>query len=305
LEGLLDLGARTVMAIAVLSVAAGLALPGIGTQLGLPYYGAWCGIFWNRNYLGSAMALGGAILLLAGAFTWRRNRTWAILYLASYGLALWLVAVSRSATGALLALILHAAIALMAGWQRVRHRLRPIHHWIIAAVAALLGGTGIANLNVILSLFNRDTTFTGRVELWRHLWQNVVAQRPIFGHGLGTLWTDPAFQVLMRDAVGWPYPIVIADNGYIDILLQLGVVGLAALLVAIAWAAYVGIKLLLRTTGPVSMVPALAVIYMLATNISLGFFLEMESFSWIVLWGFVLGADRRMGLGPAMEAAGR
>jgi O-antigen ligase len=64
----------------------------------------------------------------------------------------------------------------------------------------------------------RDETFTGRT--W--IWEAVIPEfkhMPWLGHGFQSFWTTEWRAMVF----GMPY----AHNGYLDILLELGVVGLA------------------------------------------------------------------------------
>jgi hypothetical protein len=50
--------------IIIFCYAYSLFLPGFGTMLNYPYNGAWRGIFWHRNHLGSIAALLNSVFLL-------------------------------------------------------------------------------------------------------------------------------------------------------------------------------------------------------------------------------------------------
>lgn len=77
----------------------------------------------------------------------------------------------------------------------------------------LLGGATVASVS---SSLGRDNTLTGRTEVWAAVLP-AVAQQPLFGYGFGSFWTDARRQL---------YDIPTAHNGYLDILLELGAVGL-------------------------------------------------------------------------------
>jgi O-antigen ligase len=85
---------------------------------------------------------------------------------------------------------------------------------VFGASAPFLGGSNLRPFN---STFGRDETLTGRTEVWQALVPLAMGQ-PVFGYGFGSFWTT-ARQDL--------YEINYAHNGYLDILLTLGAVGLA------------------------------------------------------------------------------
>jgi exopolysaccharide production protein ExoQ len=79
--------------------------------------------------------------------------------------------------------------------------------------APFLGGSNIATVSELLG---RDNTLTGRTEVWSAVLPTMERQ-PLTGYGLGSFWTDARRQF---------YEIPTAHNGYLDILLELGEVGL-------------------------------------------------------------------------------
>lgn len=287
---LVAISARYCVALVVLCLLIALIWPAAGIMNVPPYVGSWRGLFWHRNYLGSTMALAAIVLVVAFCLSVLRDRNWGLIYLISYGVACALVVLSHSATGLILLLLLHGIVAVLFLWVRLNRRLRPWHYWIIGIASAGALALGLLNLDFILGLFNRNTTFTGRVSLWGFLFQHVMEERPLLGHGFGTLWVQPAFQAALRDALGWPYPVFIGDNGYVDIALQLGLVGLIAFGILILWSVAGGVGMLLQQRTLLSAVPALLMTYMLITNITLSYFLETESFTWLIVFSFVFSA---------------
>lgn len=75
----------------------------------------------------------------------------------------------------------------------------------------------IGKLSIIdvSSTFNREESLTGRSTIWETLIPYAIS-KPLFGHGFGGFWTD-----LMRDLSASH-----AHNGYLDIILNLGFLGL-------------------------------------------------------------------------------
>jgi O-antigen ligase len=80
--------------------------------------------------------------------------------------------------------------------------------------APFIGGSTVA---VFSSWLGRDETLTGRTDTWAQLVPIVMSQ-PLFGLGFGSFWTTAR-----RDF----YDMSHGHNGYLDSLLELGMVGLA------------------------------------------------------------------------------
>lgn len=287
---LLDLAARYFAALVALSVLMGIAWPALGIMNVYPYFGSWQGLFWHRNYLGSTMALGAIILLLALISSLPTSRRLALVYCCFYVAAIALVFLSQSATGVILLLALHAFLICAAVVVRLEGQLRPIHYWAGVTVIVLVGATAYVKLNALLGMFHRDSTLTGRVTLWKYLFSNVFIHRPILGHGFGALWSLPAFQLAVRDAIGWMYPVFIGDNGFVDIALHLGLVGLLALVGSLIWCLIWCLRWFLSRRTILSATPLLVLLYLLITDVTLSYFLEVESFTWLVTFMFVFSA---------------
>lgn len=79
--------------------------------------------------------------------------------------------------------------------------------------APFLGGSNVA---VFSASLGRDETLTGRTETWAEL-VPVVMERPLLGVGFGSFWTTERREF---------YQMSHGHNGYLDVLLQLGGVGL-------------------------------------------------------------------------------
>ena len=88
-------------------------------------------------------------------------------------------------------------------------------------LGVLLGAAMLLDPASLLHSLGKDDTLTGRTDLWDlvfpHLWQ-----RPWLGYGYGVFW-DP-FRYALWQSSGWPAPH--PHNGYIQLVLDLGVVGL-------------------------------------------------------------------------------
>jgi O-antigen ligase len=73
-----------------------------------------------------------------------------------------------------------------------------------------------ANVGLFASSARRDATLTGRTDVWAAL-VPVVMQKPIIGRGFGGFWTPRTKEA---------FEINEAHNGYLDVLLGLGFVGI-------------------------------------------------------------------------------
>jgi O-antigen ligase len=83
----------------------------------------------------------------------------------------------------------------------------------------------ISSAENILVWGGRDWTLTGRTLIWQETWE-LLQRRPLLGYGYGAFWAeDSEVASRVQEGVGWETPS--AHNGYLDLLLELGVIGLA------------------------------------------------------------------------------
>jgi exopolysaccharide production protein ExoQ len=224
----------------LLSIAAEIVLPGLLPHAG-PDPSAWHGVFGQKNILGKIVVLAAAAFLSRP----RHSRRDTVLIVSLMAIAGALVFASHSVSS----LVELAAIILI---SRVIGALR----WrpsklILAAFLSLLIAIptvywALNNIGSVTRALGRDPTLTGRTEIWR-LVRESIASRPILGFGYGVFWEYSSQEgSRIRSAVGWEVPG--AHNGYMDLLLDVGFVGL--LLFAVAYVVTVRRTVILFRRGP-------------------------------------------------------
>jgi exopolysaccharide production protein ExoQ len=258
------------------------AVPTIGRLENPVFLGAWRGIFWHRNHLGSLMALFSSLFILKAAIE-KQNKKKFFFYLILFLLAAILVAGSRSATGILIFFILNVFLTLAFLWSKFRHRLARKHYIIIAVIIIILVIAALANLEFIFGLLDRSTTLTGRIPLWIDILTNHWAIKPVFGYGFGAFWNQESVRILLQTRHNWRYPVWFGDNGFLDILLNTGFIGLTIFLVFLISTAVKSVRVFKSLASPISLFPFLLVMYIFWANISYSFLLEVDQFVWMLL----------------------
>jgi exopolysaccharide production protein ExoQ len=220
------LGVACVM-MAVISAVISVALPSIGS-ITVTHPGSWNGVFPHKNSLGALTIIANIV------YGWKfwKLRTHRV----RHGLIivfLFLVCVmSQSKTSllaSLLAVMAYPTITLL----RVPGLLRLWLFFIFGAGAIL--GASILGLfwTEILTGLGRDPTLTGRVPLWSLL-LTFAAKHPLLGYGYSAFWLqwNPDADYVWK-VVQWAAPE--GHNAYIDMLLQLGIVGFALSSYTLLW----------------------------------------------------------------------
>ncbi len=193
--------------------------PGIALMTGL-HEGAWQGPFSNRQFLAPLAALGGVACMLC-ALEWPEWRR-----LAWFGAALCLVAVlgSRSRSGGITALAVAAAIPALLALRGVAAERR--RAWLLggSALAILATGTALLFPEFVLEPLGRDLSLSGRTEIWR-LALDAARTRPWLGFGYDVFWSWNEVWPALTLEVG--YYIAHGHSAWVDLALDLGVVGVA------------------------------------------------------------------------------
>lgn len=254
---LLRLAAWALGIAAVMSLVFAVALPSYGVDQGV-HAGAWQGIYTEKNTLGQMMALSTVVFLLVRPTLKRR-------WIATAGALLSVALVLLSTSGsALIVLVLFAVLAALFRTLRLRYTLAVP----IAIGFVLAGGIAavwvVSNFESAMIAMGKDPTLTGRTPMWATLVRS-IAERPVQGYGYSAFWLGqegPSAKALAE--IGWETPG--AHNGYLDLGLQLGLVGIAIFLAGFVLALSRAFATVRRTQTLEGFWPGLFLAFMLVYN---------------------------------------
>jgi O-antigen ligase len=185
---------------------------------------------YSKNTLGRIMAVGIFVeLYLLALGNWRP--IWRFGLLSIY---LTLLILSHSVTSWLCVMLFLAGTAIYIIGKR--DKLAGLILVIIFACLLLLLQLGLwYNADSLLAVFGKNSTLTGRTDIWLAT-INQIREKPLLGSGYMATWlpTDAA-TLEIWDQFRWAIPN--AHSAYLDVTLQLGLVGLGLLLtiIAVAW----------------------------------------------------------------------
>jgi O-antigen ligase len=111
----------------------------------------------------------------------------------------------------------------------------------------------------------------------------MVSQRPWWGYGFGAFWTFDSFRENVRQHIGWASQPLIGDNGFLDILLHVGVVGLLIFLIVLVIAFIRSFRYAISHRTLEGFFPLIIMIYAVFANISFSLFAETEVFVWFLI----------------------
>ena len=205
---------------AVLSLACVLFLPSYGISDGVGEQGVWRGVFGYKNGLGSMMALSVLVewhLPTKTRFSKVANRLALVMSAV-------LLVFSSSVTP-LVALI--GSLLLIEIYKLGTQRLRiPLYAIVLATLLILASSMTILLVggDRVTAALGRSSDLTGRTEIWS-MTMPYIPERPVLGYGYWGFWNGASSESLaVERAMGTS--IMYSHNGYIEILLDLGAVGL-------------------------------------------------------------------------------
>ena len=269
--------------IVILSFEFSLVLPEFSVMSGWPYNGAWRGMFWHRNHLGAIIALFNLVFIIRLLKSLQGGSSLLGLDVFFYIISLVLIYFAKSAAGYILTIVLNLSVLTLILWLRYVSRIKSVHYFAFLGIAILGVILVLSNLEFILGIFNRTPNLTGRIPMWDILLKNVVYYNPWVGYGFGAIWTFESFRIGMQHAVGWSFPVLIGDNGFMDILLHVGLIGLILFLAIWVKMWVISIRNILSRHEIQEIFPLVFMIFTLLANITFSLFLETESFVWLTM----------------------
>jgi exopolysaccharide production protein ExoQ len=127
----------------------------------------------------------------------------------------------------------------------------------------------------IVGLFGRDMTFTSRTLIWDEL-MKVGSKHPLLGVGYGSLWIGARGQELWSKLV-----VNQAHNGYIEIYVQLGIVGVF-LLGMLLVQSYINIRAKRKSNFIFGIFSMAYLVMILISNITESSFMRSTDMLWML-----------------------
>ena len=257
----------------ILSILFAIAIPKYGLMAGV-HEGAFRGVFTHKNQFGAFMAPGGVIFLLNAFKEEKYGWVYWILLILSCATMVW--SKSTTALGTFLVMMVLCIIYRIFRW-RYEVMVSAILAVTIISFAGLILLFGLGS-DSLLDLVGKDVTLSGRTDIWSYVWDQIQL-RPWFGYGLAAFWNGydgPSgyVQLAMRIAV------IYAHNGFLDIWLSLGFVGLAVFTIGFVSTTMQSLTLLRKTNSPEGFWPLLFLTYILLSNLTEGTISNMNSSFW-------------------------
>jgi O-antigen ligase len=211
--------AASFLILALGSYFVSLAVPSIGVHHDVNA-GLWRGLWYEKNQMGAMMVYGSIAALSAAITSARRRGLWILTLLLCIGL----IIMTRSATS-LLSLALILSGAAMLGLMGLGPAAAVVAVWLSVTTAMVLGGIYAFAPSLLFQAVGKDPSLTGRTQIWQAILRH-SRKAPLTGYGYAAFWDrNSAPARWIRARLEWVVPN--AHNGWLDLLIQLGQIGVA------------------------------------------------------------------------------
>jgi exopolysaccharide production protein ExoQ len=269
----LDMFGWMTVLVVVGSALVAIYIPSYGLSTDL-HVGAVKGMYPQKNNLGAMLSFGILTFLFAkpkGVPVWVRIPTLV-------GACILLI-LSSSAT----AIVgLAGCLAIYPLWQLYRASKRNAFLLWISAVPVIGLGAVIAatNLEFFTKLAGRSATLSDRIPLWQGVVE-AIGRKPFLGYGYDIFWTVYSQDLYKIEWVmrNWRPPH--AHNGYLDVLLSMGIVGLAVFMVGFVINVWRASRLARIDSIYAAKWPLFILLFFAIVNLGESYILRLMSFFWI------------------------
>jgi exopolysaccharide production protein ExoQ len=238
------------------------------------HYGAWRGMSGHKNDFGRLLALSCNIFLIG--FLTRTSRRW--IYLAFALFSILLIGGSRSGQAVVLVVLPPITLVMLLWLRRMSLQIRSLVILVAIPIGIFLSLLSNVIITEVLNILGKDPTLTGRSEIWSAVIAS-LGHHILLGGGYGTGWELVAEGVFLRIGGTMTH----AHNGYLDLVLDVGIVGAS---ITLAFYALIGLKLGRHLLSPQRtedvFLGLVALIFIVAGNWVASFLLQYNSIYWVI-----------------------
>lgn len=286
LHGFIDTLSVVVIAAAIISIAIIVVAPSAGL-MHLEYAGAWRGLFAHKNRLGMFLAFGLISVVITAC---RARGPRAAFYWAGAGLCALELVATRSVTSIMAAVVCAVTLIVAYAVSRRRVSLGAVACFVllgVGAIAVFVSWAAAGDQNPILEFSGRDATLTGRTQIWSNVLTAILA-RPL-GYGYDVFW-DPGGSFLQYNPGTATWRPFHAHDGYLELSLDLGLIGLALMLALLVQALRASWRLAVELFTLDRACPLAAIVFFITLNVTEAYIAKYNDFDWIIFLTFFLFA---------------
>ena len=261
----------------VASAIAAIGVPSFGTDLAGVHAGSWKGIYGHKNTFGSIMTLSLVVFFLLPV----NNQRERIFKWFGFGLSVCLVLLSTSKTSLVLSISILLILFLYSKF-RWRGKLTVL---LLDLAVLIVGGAAtlvLSNWEAILTGMGKDPTLTGRTQMWGVIFEK-LGERIWLGFGRGGFWAPGSQYALEAGlAVSRNFVPPHAHNGFIDLALDIGLIGFLCFSISFLIAYFKALKCAYLTKAPYDYWPLAFLSFLVINNLSESLLLYLSNIYWVL-----------------------
>lgn len=207
----------------------------------------WVGLAVHKNNLGQVAMCSGLVAAWQIIQNWARNKLTLDLLLLV--LTMWVLQGSKNSHSSTAIIGFAIGVFVLFGLQCIKRKRAEARRILLAAAIAfvvlapfvyfMFAAFGTTPVAMVLEATGRDVTLTGRTGLWTDLLTN-AAKSPLLGVGFGAFWIGQigydTYPLREWSSVTPGWRPGQGHNGYIDVYVEVGAIGLALVLLVVGCA---------------------------------------------------------------------
>ncbi|QDL08866.1 O-antigen ligase family protein [Brasilonema octagenarum UFV-E1] len=269
--------------IILLSFVFAIALPSYGLmtfqEKGI-HAGAWRGVITHKNTLGRLMNVSTIVFLLLCLDNSLSQQKYKWLSWLGFVLSVVLIILSTSKTALIVLLTLTIILPLYKALRGNYNQIVPL----VITVVLVVGTTAtllLDNLPLIATALGKDLTLTGRTDIWGVMLE-LIWERPLLGYGFNAVWQswDNEVTAYLWRTLEWESPY--GHNGFMDLLAELGILGLIVFAISYITACIKGVMWLRLTKMVEGLFPLMYLTFLFMSNITESNLVVTNNIFWIL-----------------------
>ncbi|MBD6619945.1 O-antigen ligase family protein [Komarekiella sp. 'clone 1'] len=271
---------------ALLSLFSALVIPTIAIHA-KDHNGAWRGIYDYKNTLGAMMIINSLALFLLPIDN-PRHRIYQKIGIA---ISLLMILLCTSRTSLVVCLILALILSFYRNF-RWRGKITVLFLDIGILIMGCVGTLVISNWATLITSLGRDPTLTGRTLIWNFIFMK-LEDRPWLGYGRSAFWShESKYAAEAGETLGYGLILPHAHNGFIDIILDIGYIGLFIFIIIYFTAFIRSVKRAYATNNPEDLWPLGFLIFLAMNNMTESYLLRLSNIYWTLFIAVVLSVQQ-------------
>ncbi|ASC71559.1 Putative polysaccharide polymerase [Halomicronema hongdechloris C2206] len=273
---------------ALLSLFAVIAMPGVGIKLGGVHAGSWKGIYGHKNTFSAYMTL--TLVAFFCLLSKNKNPQESLLARAGLLLSIAMIILSTSKSGLIIFIVALVSLSL---YKKFIWKGKPTLLLLDLTVLTLGSIVTViaSNWAPLITSLGRDPTLSGRTLIWGGVIQKIMEQ-PILGYGQMGFWApDATERVEIGLRLGRGYLPPHSHNGFLDMTLFVGFVGLSLFLVSLVKTYWHALKTAYKGSKPEDFWPLGLLSLLLLYNMTESLLTFLLNIFWVLYCATVISTN--------------